>query len=249
MALPRVEGDSELHVENLTSAPYIDLTLKILESCGISIPHDNYACFTIKGNHAYQPQGFTVEGDWSGAAFLLVAAAVGGDLKLKGLDIQSPQSDRKILEVLKDCGTKICLTPDALGVQKRELRAFDFDVTDCPDLVPPLAALACSCQGTSRLTGVDRLQYKESDRASVLQQELFKRGIVSQIVDGNMEIRGGKIQGGIAESHGDHRIAMAMAVLALDANQPITIEGTECVNKSYPAFFEDLASIGGKVDE
>ncbi|HUU52572.1 MAG TPA: 3-phosphoshikimate 1-carboxyvinyltransferase [Candidatus Heimdallarchaeota archaeon] len=249
MALPRAEGDSEIHVENLTSRPYIDLTLKVLESCGIHIPHDNYARFSIKGNQTYHPRGFTVEGDWSGAAFLLVAAAVGGDLALKGLDVQSPQPDRKILEVLKDCGASVRLTRDVVVVQKRELRAFDFDITDSPDLVPPLAVLACSCLGTSRLRGTDRLQYKESDRTSALQQELSRMGIVLRIIDGNMEIQGGDIHGGVAQSHADHRIAMAMAVLAINATQPITVEGTECVNKSYPAFFEDLASIGGKVDE
>jgi 3-phosphoshikimate 1-carboxyvinyltransferase len=249
MALPRVEGDSDLHVKNLTSRPYIDLTLKILESCDIHISHDNYARFYIRGNQTYHPQGFTVEGDWSGSAFLLVAAAVGGSLTLKGLDVQSPQSDRKILKVLKDCGANVYLTPDAVIVQKQKLQAFDFDITESPDLLPPLAALACSCRGTSRLRGVDRIQYKESDRASALQQELSRMGIVSQIIDGNMEIRGGGIQGGIVKSHADHRIAMAMAVLAINAKQPTTIECTECVNKSYPAFFEDLISIGGKVDE
>jgi 3-phosphoshikimate 1-carboxyvinyltransferase len=249
MALPRVEGKSELHVKNLTSGPYIHLTLKILQSCGIHIHHDNYSYFSIKGNQSYRPSGFTVEGDWSCASFLLVAAAVGGSLTLKGLDLQSPQPDSKILDVLRECGTGIEVTPDEVTVQKRELNTFDFDITNCPDLVPPLAALACSCRGTSRLRGVERLKYKESDRASVLQQELSRMGIVSQIIDGNMEIQGGNIQGGLTESHGDHRIAMAMAVLAINARQPIFIEGTECVNKSYPAFFEDLASIGGKVDE
>jgi 3-phosphoshikimate 1-carboxyvinyltransferase len=249
MALPRAEEDSELYVENLTSRPYIDLTLKVLECCGIHIPYESYNHFSIQGNQTYFPQGFTVEGDWSGAAFLLVAAAVGGELTLKGLDVQSPQSDRKIIEALKECGASVRLSPDVVAVQKKDLKAFDFDVTDCPDLVPPLSALACSCQGTSRLRGVDRLRYKESNRTSALQQELSRLGIVSQIIDGNMEIQGGDIHGGMAQSHADHRIAMAMAVLAINAKQPIVIEGTECVNKSYPTFFEDLASIGGKVDE
>ena len=249
MALPRADGDSELHVENLTSRPYIDLTIRVLESCGIKIAHDNYTRFSIKGDQTYLPQEFTVEGDWSSAAFLLVAAAIGGNLTLKGLDIQSVQSDRKILEVLKECGARVHISPDAVIVQKKELQAFDCDVTDSPDLVPPLAALACSCLGTSRLRGASRLRYKESDRTSALRQELSRMGIDLKVIDGTMEIRGGNIHGGIVKSHADHRIAMAMAVLAINARQPVTIEGTECVNKSYPAFFEDLASIGGKVDE
>jgi 3-phosphoshikimate 1-carboxyvinyltransferase len=190
-----------------------------------------------------------VEGDWSGAAFLLVAAAVGGDLTLKGLDVRSPQPDRKILEVLEDCGAHVRVTPDAVRVQKKELLPFDFDATDSPDLVPPLSVLACSCRGKSSLRGVDRLQFKESDRISALRKELSRMGIALSITDGNMEIQGGNIHGGVAQSHKDHRIAMAMAILAINAKQPITIEGAECVNKSYPDFFKDLASIGGKVDE
>jgi 3-phosphoshikimate 1-carboxyvinyltransferase len=141
------------------------------------------------------------------------------------------------------------ISPDIVVVQKSELKPFDTDVTDCPDLMPPLASLACSCQGTSRIRGVDRLRYKESDRSAVLQQELSRMGIVSQITGGNIEIQGGSVRGGMAQSHGDHRIVMAISVLAINAKQPITIEGTECVNKSYPAFFQDLASIGGKIDE
>lgn len=249
MALPKAKGDSVVHVEKLASRPYIDLTLKVLETCGIHIRHENYAHFFIKGNQRYFPQGFIVDGDWSSAAFLLVAAAVGGSLTLRGLDIRSPQPDRQILKILRNCGSSVLLAPDGVVVQKRELHPFDFDVTHCPDLMPPLAALACSCLGTSRLRGMDRLQYKESDRSSALQQELSRMGIDLQMKDGTMEIKGGDIQGGVVQSHADHRIAMAMAVLGINAKNPIIIEGTDCVNKSYPTFFEDLASIGGKVDE
>jgi 3-phosphoshikimate 1-carboxyvinyltransferase len=249
MALPRAKGNSEILVENLTSRPYIDLTLKVLESCGIHISHEDYTRFSIRGDQTYRPQGFTVEGDWSSAAFLCVAAAVGGEIVLKGLDVLSPQSDRKIIEVLEACGASVRLSQDSVGVKKRELKAFEFEVTDCPDLVPPLAALACSCEGTSRLRGVDRLKYKESDRTSALRQELSGIGLGVRIINGILEIHGGDIRGGGVRSHGDHRIAMAMAVLALNAKQPITVEGTECVNKSYPAFFEDLASLGGIIDE
>jgi 3-phosphoshikimate 1-carboxyvinyltransferase len=249
LALPRAQENSELHVKNLTSQPYIDLTLEVLKSSGIQIRHNNYARFDIPGNQTFNPQRFTVDGDWSGAAFFLVAAAIGGELILKGLNTSSPRPDRKILDVLKDCGADIQLSSDVVVLRKRELKAFDIDVTDCPDLMPPLSVLACSCGGTSRIRGVDRLRYKESDRSSALEKELSKMGIFTQIVDGTMEIQGGAIQGGPTESYGDHRIAMALSILALNAKKPITVEGTECVNKSYPAFFEDLASIGGKIDE
>lgn len=249
MALPRAKGDSELCVENLTSRPYIDLTLKVLELCGIHILHEDFTRFSIRGEQTYKPQGFTVEGDWSSAAFLCVAAAVGGEITLMGLDTGSPQPDRKIIEVLEACGASVCLSRDSVGVKKQKLKAFDCEVSDCPDLVPPLAALACSCEGTSRLRGVNRLKYKESDRTSALRQELSGMGLGVRVIDGTLEIQGGDIQGGVAQSHGDHRIAMAMAVLAINSKQPITVEGSECVNKSYPSFFKDLASLGGKIDE
>jgi len=249
MALPVAEGDSELLVQNLTSASYLDMTLKVLDSCGIHIQRESDTRFFIQGNQTYFPRAFTVEGDWSGAAFILVAAAVGGQVSVKGLDVQSPQPDRKILEILRDAGAVLRAQPDVVYVRKAELRSFEFDVTDCPDLVPPLVALACSCQGKSLLRGVERLRYKESDRLSVLQQELSKMAIDARIQDGALEIRGGKIQGGVVDSHTDHRIAMALAVLAINAEQPVTVENADCVNKSYPEFFEDLASIGGKIDE
>lgn len=249
MALPRAAEDSELHIENLTSRPYIELTLEVLKSCGIHIHHENYYRFDIPGNQTFEPKDFIVEGDWSGAAFLCVAAAIGGGLTLKGLNFHSLQPDRKIVDVLKDCGAQVHLSPDDIVVQKRALHAFDIDVTDCPDLMPPLAVLACSCRGTSRIRGADRLRFKESDRSSALHRELTRLGIVSFMTDGTMEIRGGKIRGGTAQSYGDHRIAMALSILAINATQPITVEGTECVNKSYPTFFEDLAAIGGIIDE
>jgi 3-phosphoshikimate 1-carboxyvinyltransferase len=249
MALPMAEGDSELLVQNLTSASYIDMTLKVLESCGIHIRRKSDTRFFIQGKQIYFPRAFTVEGDWSGAAFMLVAAAVGGQVSVKGLDQQSSQPDRKICEILRDVGSVLRFHPDAVYVRKAELRSFDFDVTGCPDLVPPLVALACSCQGKSLLRGVERLRYKETDRLSALQKELSKLGIETRILDGALEIQGGKIWGGVVDSHADHRIAMALAVLAINAEQPLTVKNADCVNKSYPEFFEDLASIGGKIDE
>lgn len=249
MALPKARINSELLVQNLRSASYIDMTLKVLDSCGIRVRQDSPGRILIQGNQTYNPPGFTVEGDWSGAAFLLVAAATAGHIWMKGLDIHSCQPDRKICQVLQDVGSTVRLEPDAVYVQKGMLHSFDVDVTDCPDLVPPLAALACSCHGKSILRGAERLRYKESDRLTAIQQELAKLGIETRILNDTLEIQGGQISGGTVDSHLDHRIAMALAVLAVHAESPLTIENADCVNKSYPGFFEDLGSIGGTIDE
>jgi len=249
MALPRAETASELQVDDLVSRGYVDLTLKILEDCGVRVTHEDYSRFSIAGGQRYAARRFTVEGDWSGAAFLCVAAAIRGRLSLNGLELDSLQPDRKILDVLEACGANVSRARDRVMVERRALEAFELDVTDCPDLVPPLAALACSCDGTSRLTGMGRLRYKESDRAAALLQELSRLGIAARIDADVMEIEGGELRGGGVQSHADHRIAMALAVLGLNAERPVVIEGASCVRKSYPGFFEDLASIGGELDE
>jgi 3-phosphoshikimate 1-carboxyvinyltransferase len=141
------------------------------------------------------------------------------------------------------------VTPDFIEIEKNGRKPFRFDAGDCPDLFPPLVALASSCEGISRITGVDRLRFKESDRAAALAREFTALGAVVGIEGNAMTVAGGKIRGGAVSSHGDHRIAMAAAVAAVAAEQPVTIGDSEAVAKSYPSFFEELASIGGKVDE
>ncbi len=241
IALPFSKSNSEIEVTQLKSIPYIQMTLDILQQFGINIQHTNYRNFFIEGNQKVQSNNYTVEGDWSGAAFHLVAAAIAGNAELEGLNKNSAQADKAILEALKNAGAKInWISNTSIKTEKEKLNAFDFDATHCPDLFPPLAALAANCNGISKIKGIHRLLHKESNRALSIQSELQKLGINVELKNDEMWIYGGKISEGKIYSHKDHRIAMMGAVLALNAAAPIEIEAAEAVQKSYPTFFEDF---------
>lgn len=249
IALPTAPRNSCLRVHNLKSAPYIDMTLTLLKTCGIRVENSDYRVFRMKGKQRYRVGDYRVEGDWSGASFLLVAGAVGGSIRVTGLDFSSPQADRRIMDALKAAGAGVTEAGSTVEIQMKALKAFDFDATDCPDLFPPLVALACHCSGTTVIKGVERLKYKESNRAAVLQKEFSGLGARIRIAGDVMEIEGTKLTGGTVDSHNDHRIAMAGTLAAINAAGEITIDGCECVAKSYPDFFEDFISIGGIVHE
>ena len=249
MALPVAENDSVVIVDNLKSKPYIDMTLQVLERFGIRIDRTDYTRFSIPGSQIYQPQKFEVEGDWSGGAFLLVAGAINGEITVKGLRPDSRQSDKAILNVLDSAGARTTIMENSVGVKKSELRPFFFDATESPDLFPPLVALAAYCRGTSTIKGVSRLIHKESNRSAALVNEFGKMNIKIGIDGDNMFVTGGKVSGAEVSSHGDHRIAMATAVAALAANGKVIIKDSQCVAKSYPAFFDDLRHLGVMVYE
>lgn len=248
MAAPLLNKDIEIEVEDLKSKPYIDLTIAILADYGVEIINKDYKKFLIKGGQKYHPVNIYSEGDWSGAAFVLVAAAIAGEINLKGIDINSTQGDKRIVDVLKDCGAIITEGDNEISVKKAELKAFEFDATDVPDLFPPLVSLAVNCKGRSKIKGVSRLKHKESDRASTLKQEFEKIGASVEIDGDYMYVSDARIKGGTVHSHNDHRIAMALAVAAINAEDDIIIEQSESVAKSWPDFFEKFSIIGAKID-
>lgn len=240
ISLPTVEGNSVIEVVNLTSRPYIEMTLDSVSQFGGKIRR-NGDTFSITGGTHYTPQRVTVEGDWSGASFPLVAGAIAGKMTVEGLLQNSKQADKSIINALRDCGAIIVSHGTSFTVSKGTLAAFHFDATDCPDLFPPLCALASACEGTSTIKGVKRLIHKESNRALALQKEFSALGILVEIRDDMLHVTGGEIKGGVTvDSHGDHRIAMSCAVASLRAGHPVAIHGAESVQKSYPTFFEDL---------
>jgi 3-phosphoshikimate 1-carboxyvinyltransferase len=249
MALPLAGNDSVIKVKNLKSKPYIDMTIQILRSFGITIQNSDHELFNIPGNQKYIPKKYTVESDWSGGAFLLVAGAINGQLILQGLRSDSKQSDMAVLKALESAGASMKINDDQIVISKSELKAFDFDATESPDLFPPLVALASYCKGVSVIKGVSRLIHKESNRAIALQEEFGKMGIAIEINDDLMKITGGQPVSARVESHDDHRIAMAVAVAALGATGKITIRDSQCVAKSYPGFFDDLRHLGATVRE
>jgi 3-phosphoshikimate 1-carboxyvinyltransferase len=249
MALPLAEKDSEIKVNNLKSKPYIDMTIQILKSFGITVENIEYKMFRIPGNQKYIPNSYTIEGDWSGGAFLLVAGAISGNLTIEGLRTDSKQSDMAIIEALKSAGAQMKISESQIEISKSTLGAFNFDATESPDLFPPLVALASYCKGVSTIKGVSRLIYKESNRALALKEEFGKMNIMVEIKDDAMSVTGGTPTGARVDSHEDHRIAMAVAVAALSATEKVYIHDSQCIGKSYPGFFNDLRQLGALVYE
>ncbi len=249
MALPLAARDSEIKVNNLKSKPYIDMTIQILKSFGITVHNTGYTLFQIPGNQKYIPHNYTVEADWSGGAFLLVAGAVNGQITVQGLRTDSMQSDMAIINALGKAGAQMKISENQIEISKSDLKAFEFDATESPDLFPPLVALASYCDGVSTIKGVSRLIYKESDRATALKEEFGKMNVRIEIKDDLMFVTGGRPQGAHVESHDDHRIAMAVAVASLGATGRVYIRDSQCVAKSYPGFFDDLRHLGALVHE
>jgi 3-phosphoshikimate 1-carboxyvinyltransferase len=247
MTLPMLHDDSELTVNQLKSAPYVELTLEMLNHFGVNILKTDDLHFTIKGRQQYQPATITIEGDWSGAAFLICAAAIGGNLTLKGLNPKSKQADAALFQLFGELGIHAHFQGDDLFISSSAIPAFVFDCSHCPDLVPALSVLAAKSSGICRLTGTGRLKEKESDRAAVLKKELGKLGVRILLNQDEMIIYPGKISGGEISSHHDHRIAMACAVAALSADSPVTITEADCVAKSFPTFWDEFRAAGAKI--
>ena len=275
--------DVTIRVHNLKSKPYIDLTLQVMDHFGWKVENRHYEEFYFPGEPNSRANGgaleYTVEGDWSGGAFLLVAGAIAGPIVVRGLDVRSTQADKAILQALRDSGASLMIGEDVIGIgpavgaglagagpagssvgagpaggSSGRLQAFHFDATDCPDLFPPLVALASQAEGTTVIAGVSRLAHKESNRGLTLQQEFGKMGVGIDLVGDKMLIRGGGgvsggggIKGGRVHSRHDHRIAMACAVGALKAEGEVIIEDAEAIDKSYPDFYRHLQELGGSV--
>ncbi len=244
-----------IEVSNLKSRPYIDLTLSVMRAFGLKVPvNRNYSSFYFPSENWIKPSGiieYRVEGDWSGAAFLLVAAAIAGQAVFRGLDSGSAQADKAILMALMDTGIPMSIGKDEIQIgdgHQKKLKPFHFDATDCPDLFPPLVAMASVCHGSSFIKGVRRLAHKESNRAHTLQEEFGKLGVEILINEDVMGIKGTEeLKSATVHSRNDHRIAMATAVGALRAAGPVQIEKADAINKSYPDFFNDLRSLGVSV--
>ncbi len=243
MALPLCNGDSEIRVKGLMSKPYIRVTIDVMKRFGVEVlSEEDLSSLYIKGGQEYRAIAYSVEGDWSGASFMLVAGAIAGSITVYGLDMDSYQADKAIIDVLQRAGATVDIGEDRITVAKDELRSFDFFAESSPDLVPPLVTLAAHCRGKSVIHGIKRLRYKESNRLEALAKEFSKMGVGIKAFEDGLEIMGGRVRPSVIDPHNDHRIAMACAVAGLDADGQVVIENPECVAKSYPFFFDDLES-------
>jgi len=248
LALPLLDKDSEIILTTeLQSKPYVDMTIKVMSDYGVHIKKIKDGYF-VKGNQTYQKRNYVVEGDWSQAAFFLLAGVINGDITLKGLDMNGEQGDKQIINVLKRFGANIEVNQNGIHVKKSILKGTKIDVSDIPDTVPSLACAASFAKGTTIITGAERLRYKESDRIESVVSNLKRLGIdVLEKQDG-MIINGGNVKGGELEGYNDHRIVMAFSALAAGAQGEITITDAESINKTYPNFFKDYNFLGGKAN-
>lgn len=240
-----INGGTATLTTPLESAGYIDLTLKILSFFGVSVLENN-GTYSAKGY--FSPATTNIEADWSQACFFLSAGALGGDIKLHGLDFNSTQGDKAVIELYKKFGAEISINNNVLGIKGNKLSAIEINCSQIPDAVPALAVVAALAKGKTVITGGERLRLKETDRIKTVLNGLLAMGIeVEELPDG-MIITGSSPTGGVIDGTGDHRIVMAFAILAAFAKNPTIIKGYTAINKSYPTFFEDFKKLGGKAD-
>ena len=248
MALSSLEKDSKIILTTpLASKPYVDITLSVLKQYGVKVESTDYGFF-IKGNQKFNGM-LDAEGDWSNMAFYLVLGAINGGISVSGLNLESVQGDKKILEILKSANANIEINKEKITIAKSELCGFIMDAQDCPDLVPICAALGAVASGKTIIHNIERLKIKESDRVLSTLQMLKAFGIKAEEKESLMIIYGGKAKGGVVSSFNDHRIVMASAVLGAVACGTSQIIDAGAVNKSYPTFFKDFKSVGGKASE
>ncbi len=243
LALPLLESGSEIRLSTkLESEPYVSLTIDIMKRFGISISKSGMDSFHIPGGQCYKPCDITIEADYAQAAFYLVAGALGCCCECRGLGENSLQGDAKILDILRTCGVDIKKTSDGgLAASAQTLKPACIDISDIPDLAPPLAALLVFCEGQSKLYNAKRLRYKESDRLQSIAKALNSIGADIIEKDDELIINGrGALRGGTADSFDDHRIAMMLAVAGIRSEMPVTVLRSGCVNKSYPHFWPDF---------
>lgn len=249
--LPLLDGDSKIEITTeLESKGYVDLTLDILKKFNIEIENNDYKEFHIKGNQQYKSRYYRVEGDYSQAAFWIVAGLLGSSIKCRDLDINSLQGDKAILDIVKRMNGNIDIKEDIIEINESGTDGIIIDASQCPDLVPVLTVLASVSNGTTKIINAERLRIKESDRLKAISTELNKLGANVQELEDGLLIEGKeKLVGGIVDSWNDHRIAMALAVASIKCTEAVIITGSDAVKKSYPDFWRDFVDLGGQIDE
>ncbi|MEN9914399.1 MAG: hypothetical protein RL528_1148 [Bacteroidota bacterium] len=238
MTFPLLNNPSSLKIISPVSQPYIEMSLDSMTNFGIQLEKKN-AEFYFPGKQHYTGNTYEIEGDWSGAATHIVGAVISGKLQLSGLNPNSKQADRAILEVVKSAGCEFYFEDSILHLNKNQkIIPFSSDITECPDLFPVLAILACAANGCSKISGLHRLLNKESNRLTSVQEMLLRFGVESSVENDTIFIHGtGNVKAAEIDSYNDHRIVMAAAIGATISDGSISIQNPEAIQKSYPTFF------------
>ena len=250
-ALPLLNGDSKIIVTTqLESKAYVDLTINILSKFSVHIENIGYKEINIVGNQKYIARNYRVEGDFSQAAFWLVAGILGGEIQCEGMNINSLQGDKAIVNIITEMGGNILIEEGKIITKRSKTNGIIIDASEYPDLVPILAVLASLSNGTTEIINAGRLRIKECDRLKAMATELTKLGgDVVETEDGLIIHGKESLKGGTVDSYNDHRIAMALSVASIRCNGPVIITDSACIKKSYPEFYNDFVMLGGKVNE
>ena len=252
-ALPLLAGDSTLHlIPPVESRSYIDMTRSVQAAFGVQSHWLDENTLAIPGGQHYHPCDYTVEGDYSQAAFPAVLGAVCGGVTITGLAPETLQGDAAILDILRRCGAKFTQTEAGIPFTKSPLHGVDIDLADCPDLGPVLMVLGLLCEGTTVIRNAERLRLKESDRIAAMEAELRACGGVLESEGGTITVHGCADRlhapAGVLHGHNDHRVVMSLAVLALSTGIPLTVDDAEAITKSWPNFFEAIKPLGAEVE-
>ncbi|MEE1219761.1 MAG: 3-phosphoshikimate 1-carboxyvinyltransferase [Ruminococcus sp.] len=248
-ALPLLDGDSDIVLTSpIESVGYINMTIYTMSKFGVSIEQTEYG-WHIKGNQNYNPTNYTTDGDWSQAAFFMVSGAINGSVTVNGVNRDSAQGDKKISDILKEFGAEVVSTNTSVTVSCKKMHAITIDASQIPDLVPVLAVCAAFAEGTTKIINAERLRIKECDRLTATANLINSLGgNVTELSDG-LEIKGiDKLKGGTVDGCNDHRIVMSAGVCASNADSEIESTYALSINKSYPDFYIDYNSIGGKAN-
>jgi 3-phosphoshikimate 1-carboxyvinyltransferase len=231
----------------LQSWPYVKMTMDAMESFGVKASASPGRDVFTAPNGKYSASKVNVEGDWSSASYLLAAGAIGGEVTVGNLDTGSSQADTAILDILSRMGAELTFKGDAVTCSRSRLKAVKADFSDHPDLFPVVSVLCSVAEGTSVLTGLERLRLKESDRVAAMAEGLTEMGAEVKEDSGVVKITGGTVRGAELNPYNDHRIAMSLGVLTLAAEGDTTILDGGCVTKSYPGFWDHLEGLGADV--
>jgi len=226
--------------DEMTEKPYFDISLQMMSEFGISAVNKNYKEIIIPGKKKYSAREMTIEGDYSSASFFFLAAAIcKSKVAVRGLRGDTKQGDKEFVNLLEKMGCCVSETKDNICVQGKQLAAIELDMSNIPDLVPPIAVAAAFAEGVSRLTNIGHLRHKECDRLAVMAAELNKMGIRAFCDNDSLTVEGSSAgaKGAVIDPHNDHRIAMSFAVAGLAAGNQ-QIDNEKCVGKSFPDFWE-----------
>ena len=253
MAAPLLKSDTDIVIRNPKEKPYLDITLDWMARFGVVLENnDDYTHFHIRGGQKYRGLETTISGDWSGVAFPLVAGIItGSEIVIDAVNFSDSQGDKAVVDVLIQMGA--ALQKDIPGSRLlvhsgSRLHGVEINMNDIPDALPALSVAAAFAEGTTHFTGLEHVRLKETDRVAVMAQELQRMGIRTEIGSDNMTVYGGTVHGAEVDSHGDHRVAMALLVSGLAADGCVTVKDAECAAVSFPNFFEVMNGLGAGFD-